>query len=602
MPKTGKRIETIDRVTQKLREKESILDGIPEVIMVVAAETYEILDANRAFLDHYNLDRNQVIGKRCHEATHQLGSPCLRSDGNISCPLEQMILDGRQSRIEHIHRDRNGKVSYHEISAYPIKDADDRVTRIIHLSRDITERKIMEEALRQILHLSREIAGQKRVEEALRQSKERLDLLVDTMNEGLIIEDQNGVIHSVNQNLCELLGYAKNEIIGHSFEEFFRIKHPRHDKSIRARETGPHVSFEAALKRKDGKRRNVSVVQRQFHDGSGRLIGIAAFLSDVTELTLRRQRAEVEEELEGIVGRHALMKKLFEDIREVCDHDFPVMIHGESGTGKELVAKAIHGHSKRKDKPFVPVDCSTLVENLFESELFGHVKGSFTGATATKHGRLELANGGTIFFDEISNIGINVQAKLLRAIQEKEIFKVGSNQAIQIDIRIIAATNADLREEVKEGRFREDLFYRLGVVPIHLPPLRERKSDIPLLVNYFIDKLNKKRRKSVQKISQPVMQALTNYDWPGNIRELENAIERAIVLTDNDTIEPKDLYYYGLLTEEASTFKEITLNEMEKQHITNMLALHHGHKIKTAQALGINRKTLRLKMKKYGIS
>ena len=303
-----------------------------------------------------------------------------------------------------------------------------------------------------------------------------------------------------------------------------------------------------------------------------------------------------------LVGKSDEIKKIHEMIKKVGPTDSTVLITGESGTGKELVAKAIHGHSKRKDKPFVPVDCSTLVENLFESELFGHVKGSFTGATATKHGRLELANGGTIFFDEISNIGINVQAKLLRAIQEKEIFKVGSNQAIQIDIRIIAATNADLREEVKEGRFREDLFYRLGVVPIHLPPLRERKSDIPLLVNYFIDKLNKKRRKSVQKISQPVMQALTNYDWPGNIRELENAIERAIVLTDNDTIEPKDLYYYGLLTEEASTFKEITLNEMEKQHITNMLALHHGHKIKTAQALGINRKTLRLKMKKYGIS
>lgn len=301
-----------------------------------------------------------------------------------------------------------------------------------------------------------------------------------------------------------------------------------------------------------------------------------------------------------IIGKSKVMHEINELVKKVGPTGSTVLITGESGTGKELVARAIHTNSMRKTMPFVTVDCSTLVENLFESELFGHVKGSFTGATATKHGRLELANNGTVFFDEISNISMNVQAKLLRAIQEREITKVGSTQAIKIDIRIIAATNKNLQQAVKEGTFREDLFYRLSVVPIHLPPLRERKDDIPLLADYFLKKYNTKRRKSIKGISEHAMKALINYDWPGNVRELENAIERAVVLTDNEFVAPSDLHYYGLSIE-VETFKEKTIVDIEKEHIEKTLKMFNGHKIKTAEALGIDRKTLRLKMKKYGI-
>lgn len=315
-----------------------------------------------------------------------------------------------------------------------------------------------------------------------------------------------------------------------------------------------------------------------------------------------RLKREVEDTLEpdAIIGKSAPMKKINDLIKKVGPTDSTVLITGESGTGKELVARAMHRHSERRDMPFVTVDCSTLVENLFESELFGHVKGSFTGATATKHGRLELANNGTVFFDEISNISMGVQAKLLRAIQEREISKVGSNQIVKIDIRIIAATNRILKECVQKGSFREDLFYRLSVVPIHLPLLRERKDDIQLLSNYFLEKYNKKRGKSIRGISNLAMKALLNYDWPGNVRELENTIERAVVLTENEFIEPHDLSYYGLTVEEYAN-GEKTLDAMEKEHIERALKIYDGHKMKAAEALGIDRKTLRLKMRKYDI-
>ena len=327
---------------------------------------------------------------------------------------------------------------------------------------------------------------------------------------------------------------------------------------------------------------------------------------DKRKLTLDNLRLKRElestQEFEMIVGNSQGMRKIAKQIDKVGPTDSTVLITGESGTGKELVARAIHRHSARREMPFVTVDCSTLVENLFESELFGHVKGSFTGATATKHGRLELANNGTVFFDEISNIGLNVQAKLLRAIQEREITKVGSTQAVKIDIRIIAATNRDLLDCVKEGSFREDLFYRLSVVPIHLPPLREREDDIPLLANHFLNKYNKKRRKSIQGISNPAMNALVNYDWPGNVRELENTIERAVVLTEHRFIESHDLSYYGFNVGIApDSSKETALADIEKAHIEKTLKIYNGHKMKVAEALGIDRKTLRLKIKKYDI-
>jgi DNA-binding NtrC family response regulator len=317
-------------------------------------------------------------------------------------------------------------------------------------------------------------------------------------------------------------------------------------------------------------------------------------------------RSELEESLgpEVIIGQSQLMKKVEGLIRKVGPTDTTVLISGESGTGKELVARAIHRHSGRRDKPFVAVDCGSLVQNLFESELFGHVKGSFTGAVATKYGRFELANGGTLFFDEIGNINMDIQAKLLRVLQEREITKVGSSQVIKVDVRIVAATNKDLNKDIKTGTFREDLFYRLSVVPLVLPPLRERKEDIPLLAKYFLQKYNKKRKKNIRAISNQAIRALVEYDWPGNVRELENAIERAVVLAGDEVVKPSDLLYYGLSVETLArpeTNEPQRLVDVEKVHIAKILQMFNGHRGKTAERLGIDRKTLRLKLKKYGI-
>jgi DNA-binding NtrC family response regulator len=318
-----------------------------------------------------------------------------------------------------------------------------------------------------------------------------------------------------------------------------------------------------------------------------------------------REELRKKTEFEMVIGKSKAMEKVLDIVRRVSPSESTVLITGESGTGKELLAREIHNHSPRKNEPFVVVDCGALVETLFESELFGHVKGSFTGAYETKHGRFEVANGGTIFLDEISNIGLNIQAKLLRVIQEREITRIGSTKPIKVDVRILAATSENLADLVGKEKFREDLFYRLSVVPIHLPPLRERKEDLPFLIDHFLQKYNKRAKKNLNSISPAVSKALVNYDWPGNIRELENTIERAVVLSMEDEIQLEDLVYHGI-SASTSLFhptggKYKTLEEIEKAYIKTVLKAQHGNRSRAAKILGIDRKTLLTKIKKYAI-
>jgi len=318
-----------------------------------------------------------------------------------------------------------------------------------------------------------------------------------------------------------------------------------------------------------------------------------------------RQELQARSPFDMVEGKSKSMKKVLDIVRNVSASESTVLITGESGTGKELLAHEIHKHSLRAKDPFVVVDCGALVETLFESELFGHVKGSFTGAYETKHGRFEVASGGTIFLDEISNISLNIQAKLLRVIQEREVTRVGSTKSIKVDVRIIAATNQHLADAVVEGKFREDLFYRLSVVPIHLPPLRERKDDIPELVDHFLAKYNRKAKRNVAGVTPKVLKVLMNYDWPGNIRELENTIERAIVLSKGNSIDLDALMYYGISARQSSLISNgtgfRTLEEVEKEYIRNVLQAQLGNKSKTAGILGIDRKTLQSKIKKYNL-
>jgi two-component system response regulator AtoC len=306
--------------------------------------------------------------------------------------------------------------------------------------------------------------------------------------------------------------------------------------------------------------------------------------------------------LDFIIGESPAMKRLFNKIRRAAPSDSTVLLTGESGTGKELVARAIHLLSPRADQEFVPVDCSALVESLLESELFGHVKGSFTGALQTKHGLFELANHGTFFFDEISNLSLNIQAKLLRVIQEREFMKVGSQKRIKLDIRIIASSNRDLLEAIKAGTFREDLYYRLSVIPIHLPPLRERAGDIPLLVYHFLRRYSQKSPREVTGISNRALKLLTDYSWPGNVRELEHTVERIVILEDGATIQPEHLPSF--ISPRQGEFQDFSdesfsLEELEKRYIRFILRRTKGRRQEAARILGINRKTLSHKINKY---
>ncbi len=322
---------------------------------------------------------------------------------------------------------------------------------------------------------------------------------------------------------------------------------------------------------------------------------------DLENLYLR-QELKAKEEKRVLVYESEAMARIMDIVARVAPTDSTVLITGESGTGKGLVARKICQLSPRSRRPFVTVDCGTLVETLFESELFGHVKGSFTGADANKIGKFELAQNGTLFFDEISNISLEVQAKLLRAVEERKISKVGSHRVITVDVRILAATNKDLAKAIKDGTFREDLFYRLNVVLIRMPPLRERKSDIPLLVRHFLEKYNARLRKNILEVTPEALDLLVQHDWPGNVRELENTLERLVVLSTGPYIELPDLAFAGTILSGAATASDgNSLKDLERDHILLTLQRCDGHKSETARALGIDRKTLREKLKRYNI-
>lgn len=305
----------------------------------------------------------------------------------------------------------------------------------------------------------------------------------------------------------------------------------------------------------------------------------------------------------NIIGNSKPMQEVFSLIRRVGKTDANILILGESGTGKELVARAIHYNSLRADKPFIPIDCTTIPVELIESELFGYEKGAFTGATDCKIGLVEMAMGGTIFFDEIGDLDPALEKKLLRFLQEKEIRRVGGKEKIEVDVRVISATNRNIEEAVETGEFRADLYYRLNVITIHLPPLRKRDGDIPLLASHYLDHFRKKNKKNIYQIDQEAMSVLTNYDWPGNVREFENVMERAVILCPYETINVECLPRKLLFSEENEPSKQQKFNlpEMEKQIILKALDKTSWNQSQAAQLLGISRKQLRTKMKNIGL-
>ena len=473
---------------------------------------------------------------------------------------------------------------------------------------------------RVVISVIRDISDQKKAEEALRRSEAQFRALFEFSPDAIIGSDQRGRITEMNARVESMFGYQRGELLGQSIEilvpERFRHTHPsrREEYGSAARVRPMGAGLELFGRRKDGTEFPADIMLGPVETAEGRVV--LSVIRDLTEKreaeeALRRselQRRYLEEEVstealfEEIIGESVGLKRVLKLVETVAATDVTVLILGETGTGKEIIARAIHRLSPRNERSMVKLNCAAIPAGLLESELFGHEKGAYTGAIDRKIGRLELAHEGTLFLDEIGDLPLELQPKILRALQEKEFERLGSTKPIPVNVRLVAATNRDLTKMVAEGQFRSDLYYRLRVFPIVVPPLRERRDDIPLLVRYFVDRHARKLYKKIETIPDDTMRALTRWDWPGNIRELENFIERAVILTKGPVLRAP-------LTEletqdEALPSRDSTLVTTEREHILRVLRETKG-KIGGAEGaaarLGLIRTTLNSKIKKLGI-
>ena len=451
-----------------------------------------------------------------------------------------------------------------------------------------------------------------------------LNQIMDSMAEGVFTLDTQGRITSWNRSMERITGFASSEALGRSceilgFSRCFGRVCPADVRKCGILERERPEARECVLRHREG--RDVPVIKqaRVVKDDDGQVIGIVETVTDMTELHRARHKAEEASWLlaehysfANILSKSEAMQEVFSRVRAAAASRATVLIQGESGTGKELIASAIHYNSDQADQPFVTVNCSALTESLLESELFGHVKGAFTGAVKDRRGRFEEAHGGSIFLDEIGELSQPVQVKLLRILQEREVERVGESRPRKIDIRVIVATHRDLASLVAQGIFRQDLYYRLKVFPIQLPPLRQRQDDLPLLVSHFIAKQNEQTGQRIKGMEPQAMRLIMDYDWPGNVRELENAVEHAFVLASRDTIRVNDLP--GEVRERGrpggrpgkkggshpSTGRRTGV-KIEKEGLLELLEEHEWNKAEVARQLGISRTAVWKRMKTWGI-
>ena len=464
-------------------------------------------------------------------------------------------------------------------------------------------------------------AAMKNIYQEIR-NNEFVKMLLESIGDGVFALDTQGRIISWNPAMEHITGYMEKEAIDKGcsilgFSQCFGKSCPNGFTECGILNKGKLGPVECFLRHKDGHAVPVIKNARVIEQENGFVNGIVEAVTDLTELNntkLKMKEATLRlnelNSIDGIIGKSPAMKNIFASIKASAASEVAVLIQGESGTGKELVTCAVHACSERGEKPLITVNCSALSESLLESELFGHIKGAFTGAIRNRIGRFEEADGGTIFLDEIGEISPLIQIKLLRVLQQKEIERVGESIKRKINIRIIAATNQNLYELVREGRFREDLYYRLKVFPINLPPLRKRKDDIPLLINHFIDINNKNTGKQIQVVSQPAMSLFLNYAWPGNVRELENAIEHAFVLCNSDRIDVFDLPeemrrdgHNDVFSESYNASKKTSWpgRKLVRETLLVFLKECDWNKAEVARRVGLSRASIWKYMKKWDI-
>jgi len=575
---------------KRLREYERVVEALEERIVVLDRD-YRYVMANRAAASYWGLKKEQLIGRKFEDQLVEDGA----SEEVIEVFRRKIdeCFQGRVVQFETTYRSLKAGERYLHLSYFPIegKTGVDRVAVIV---QDITERK--------------------QAEEALRKSESHFRLLVEQASDGIFIAGAQGNYLDVNSAGAEMFGYSRAEILRLSLADMLAAEEIPRIEVERARFAHGEVTrTEWTFRRKDGSFFPGELVGRELPDG--RLQGI---LRDITE----RRRAEEELRLAKeklseeklyleqaidtelgfgeIIGRSNALKEVMEKVTRVAPSDATVLLLGETGTGKELVARALHRLSRRQNNSFIKLNCAAIPSGLLESELFGHEKGAFTGAVTRKIGRLELANEGTLFLDEVGEIPLSLQPKLLRVLQDQEFERLGGTQTLQVNFRLLAATNRNLLQSVKEGEFRSDLFYRLNVFPILIPPLRERREDVRVLVEHFARHYANRMNKSITSIPSKTMEALVRWEWPGNIRELENFVERSVILTPGSVLQAP----LGELRSAGEESDPRTLRDRERERIIRALRECHGRlggPNGAAARLGLERTTLQSKLSRLGI-
>ncbi|MFT5367057.1 MAG: PAS domain S-box-containing protein [Candidatus Latescibacterota bacterium] len=599
-----KNAQLIETLKVSEAERKAIIESTPNALVITSKNEGRILYANPQFATAFGLSENELLGRRVRDLYYD--------------PSDRKKLLAEISQTGSVHN--------YEMR---LKKGDDTTLWVSTCVQPLTFRE--EQALLIVLT---DITDRKQAEEALEQLQQKNELILKSAGEGIYGLDQHGNTTFVNPAAAEILGWSPEDLLGNPQHDL--IHHTKPDGATYKREACPiyaafkdgevHTVNNELFWRKDGTSLPVEYTSTPMRDKENNLIGAVVTFRDITqrkqaEKALRDALDEVEElkdqlqaenvylqeeirlehNFDNIISTSASFKKVLRNVEQVASTPSTVLILGETGTGKELIARALHTLSPRKERPLVKINCAALPASLIESELFGHERGAFSGAVARKQGRFELADRGTIFLDEIGDLPLDLQAKLLRALQEGEFERLGGTQTLKVDVRVIAATNRNLEEASRTGEFREDLFYRLNVFPITLPPLRDRSEDIPVLVNHFIHKLGAKTGKKITSIPQKVMTALQAYDYPGNVRELENIIERAIILSNEETLQLDQSLELG---KSSLSENDCTLEEVERQHITATLEKTNwrieGPK-GAALPLGLNPNTLRSRMQRLGI-
>lgn len=573
----------MDDILIKYRELSSIFDCLSMGVIILSPDR-KILEFNRSAELLTGFSEADVLNRHCYHL------------------FKEYLCGGRCKYLETPDSERDDVVTDVRI----IEETSDHycITKIESPVYDFKNRPIG------CMEIFQDHSAFKELIKRIRFDDLRMKLILDNLDIGVLTTDRGNHITFFNKKAETISNYSRSEMLGRPLKNLFGNAFcdalVQKQKEIADQDFG--FTMESEITTQKESRIPIRIKYMGLKNENGKIVG---GLSTFTDLSLKyHYRSVIKNQYTfyDMVGKDPSIQKIFEIVPVVASSNATVLIEGQTGTGKDLLSKIIHNHSPRSHKPFVKINCASLPDNLLESELFGYVKGAFTGADRDKPGRFDEADGGTIFLDEIGDLPFSLQAKLLRVLEDREFYPLGSRKTTKVDVRIISATNQRLEQQVGEKRFREDLFYRLNVMRLELPSIKERKGDLPLLIAHIIKRLNSTSETDVERVSEDAMAVLLNYDYPGNVRELENILEHAMIICQGPVIERKH-FPVSLLKQvenrnrrDSESPLEGNMNSAEKQIIMAMLKKHEGRRDKTAKALNMDRTTLWRKMKKYDIT